>query len=508
MHSASEVKNETTLSSIAETAEGSSHYLLFAVIIEISEPTKSDEGSNYLTRIKVIDPSFNYKADLNFPQLRFHKFVHVSIFSETPETAPKIRFVGDIIRLRRFRFKYSDRGELKAYEKKYSNWLIYGGQKNDPSTATSYKGFEKNINRELNKYEEGRIADLRFWADHFFFSNSLKYITWWNDIPNKEETLELARDKHTELKKDLILKCTKVDLPKKKLNFIDNKGKQFALVMQGTPSLKLNQIIELKCVDLTYENVGGTLLKSIQLTPQSSCLLIPTFFSDARSFEKLPSGEKSGTNSVKKESKNLAFLADFVEDQTVKEKKSIKKGDFKSFVSTVRLAHRTKEVTPIADLLNILVKDPQNNISKKFLITGHITGFLSLEPSEIIKRYNPSDKSITKLSEKDNKDKKQRIMYHLVPLIKDDSVKNDQHLQAYILTNEGEPFMFDSLGILPGYEDIADWNKVKEAKIQEFIKKLNMLKKPEYRAKLVVQLMMTKSNKFFFKVVDSIFIPF
>lgn len=508
MTSALEVKNETTLASIAEQPENNSQHLLFAVIIEISEPTKTEEGSNFLTRVKVVDPSFNYKVDLKLPQLKFHKFVHVNIYTETPERAPKIKFVGDIIRLRRFKFRYSERGELKAYEKKYSNWLIYGGQLKDALNATCYKSFTKNIDRELNKYEEGRISDLRYWSDHFFFSNSLRYVSWWNDIAAKEETLEMGREKYTEKKKDLILKCSKVDISKRKLSFIDNRGRDFEIVMNATPALKAGQIVELKCVDLVWEVANKALIRSIQLTPQSSCLHIPAFFWDYRNFEKALGGEKSGATSVKKDLKKFAFLADYTTETGGKAKKSAKKGADDKFVSAVRISHKDKEPTPIAELLRILEEDGQNFVGKRFLIAGHINGFISLEPTEIVKRFYTQDKSIAKLTDKDQRDKKSRIVYHLMPLITDDSVKNDQHLQAYILTNEQEFYMFDAWGVLPNYDDSAAWASFKIQKVQDFIKKLNGLKKPENKVKMVVQLMMTKSNKFFYKVVDTVFLPF
>lgn len=507
MNNSLEVKNETTLSSIAENPEQNAQYLLFAVIIEISEPTKTEEGSNYLTRLKIIDPSFNYKQDLSCPHLKFHKFVYVNIYSETPDEAPKIKFIGDIVRLRRFKFKYSERGELKAFEKKYSNWLIYGGQNSDTLKATAFKNFAKNVDRPLNKYEEGRIYDLRFWADHFFFANSIKYITWWNDLPNLEETNELGKEKHSEKKKDLILKVTKVDMAKKRLWFIDSKARTFELTMESTPGLKVGQIIELKCADVTWELQKGQLARVIDLTPQSFCLHIPAFFWDYRNFEKLTSGEKSGTVSIKKDAQKFAFLNDFTTELATR-KKDAKKGDEKHIVSAVRLSFKNKEITPIADLLKILNENPQNHVSHKFLVQGNITGFFSFDPTDIIKRYFPQEKRIAKLSEKEPGEKKQRIIYHLVPLIKDSSVKNDQYLQVYILSNEYEHFIFDAWGILPANDDIPAWNNVKDAKLQEFFKKLNQLKKPEYKFRCVVQLMMTKANRFFFKVVDTIFVPF
>ena len=65
-----------------------------------------------MTRLKLIDPSFNYKAKSSIDKLKFHKFVHVNIYAKNPENSPRIKYIGDIIRLRRFSFKFSQKGEL------------------------------------------------------------------------------------------------------------------------------------------------------------------------------------------------------------------------------------------------------------------------------------------------------------------------------------------------------------------------------------------------------------
>ena len=146
-----EMKNEQTLSAIAEDPENSNHHLLFAVIIDISEPYKSQESTNYTTKLKVIDPSFNYKANLDIKNLKFHKFIHINIYSETPDNAPRIQYVGDIIRLRRFKFKLTPKGEIMGNMQKYSNWLIYSGMKKGSLVSNCFKNYEKNKNRKLKK---------------------------------------------------------------------------------------------------------------------------------------------------------------------------------------------------------------------------------------------------------------------------------------------------------------------------------------------------------------------
>lgn len=197
MSTLTEFRNETTLATISDKPDANLHFLLYAVIIDVSEPIKLEDGSNYITRIKIIDPSFNYKEELKNSNLKFHKFVHINVFTEKPEEAPKVKYVGDIIRLRRFRFKLSSRFELMGNDMKYSNWLIYSGKKGDSLVSNSYKNYRNNINRPLNKYEEGRINDLREWIDTFFYKNSIKYIGWWNDWKKPSDEKSKINKEHS-----------------------------------------------------------------------------------------------------------------------------------------------------------------------------------------------------------------------------------------------------------------------------------------------------------------------
>lgn len=506
MNSAGDIKDETTLAAVAEAPEDSERYLLFAIIIDISEPHKTDETSNYVTRLKIIDPSFNYKAQLSVPNLRFHKFVHISIFSETPEAAPRIRFVGDIIRLRRFKFKFSDRQELKGYEKIFSNWLIYSGRKNEPLTPQCVKNFSKNVNRPLTKYEEGRLADLRFWADHFFFVYSMRYITWWVDMPKDKDVYARGRGKVTSKNVDLILRLQKNETAKKRLLFIDTQGHSFELAISNS-SLNVGDVIQLKCVDVLIDAGAQAAARVVTLTPNSSCLHIPKFFLDHRMFDRIAVAPRSAAASVRKEAAHLAFLADFTTELDSRGKKSARKGGQGRVVSAIRLNCRELEVTPIAELLRAIEENPQALLSKKFLVEGSITGFISLEPREIVKRFYPQTKEVEPLSQP-AQDRRHRAIYHLMPLIRDASLRADQHLQAYILTNESELFIFDAWGTLPSYDDIEGWGQLKENQLQEFVKKLNALKKPEFSVRVVVQLMATPSQKYFYKVVDTVFVNF
>jgi hypothetical protein len=221
MSSIRDLKNETTLSSLAQQGGENSSALCWGVIIDISEPTKANNSSNFVTKLKIIDPSFHYKAvQPSNNRLKFHKFCTLIIYSETPGTAPKINCVGDIIRIRRFKFRITDEGELIGVMGKFSNWLIYEGEPNSKNNlAYCHKPFDKNINRELSASEKGRLLDLRKWIDNYFFSNSLQFITWWTNF----------RPAQPAEKVDLILLCQDLKPKTKTLYFVDDEGRKFEL---------------------------------------------------------------------------------------------------------------------------------------------------------------------------------------------------------------------------------------------------------------------------------------
>ena len=61
-----------------------------------------DNKDQYVTKLKVIDPSFNYLAYIKNKDIKFHKYVTVNVYSQFLARCPKIKNVGDILRMRRF----------------------------------------------------------------------------------------------------------------------------------------------------------------------------------------------------------------------------------------------------------------------------------------------------------------------------------------------------------------------------------------------------------------------
>lgn len=497
MASLSELKNETTLAHVAENPEGNLHWLMFAVIIDVSEPTKLEESKNYITKLKVVDPSFNYKEELKLAKLKFHKFVHVNVFTETPEEAPKVTFIGDIIRLRRFRFKYTSKGELMGNDTKYANWLVYSGRKGDAEAATSFKKFAKNRDRPLTDYEKSRLADLRAWNDSFFFKHSLKYISWWNDLRETHDAKKKGRHVYEQV--DLVLKCRAIDHKRNAIEFVDKDGAVFTLAIKDTPSIKAAQIIKLRCVIVTVDvAASGAAARAIKLSNLSSCLLLPSNSWDFRQFDKAAQeAKKSPAKSVKADA--LPFQAEYA----LPDKKGPKKGHY---ATAVKKAFAARKPDTAAALLKAL-DAPAAHHGARFVVDGFVAGFTSTDPAKIIKKIGVDDKKVYDLKDDAVKDKRAKVIFHFVMQVRDESLESsDRFLNVYVLTGEYESRLFDAWKLLPPNDDLTGWKNVRPAALADFEKRLNALKNPDTRVKLVLELMITKSNKPFLRLVDTVFV--
>lgn len=429
-----ELKNEQTLSAIAKDPEGNNHYLLFAIIIDISEPYKTEESTNYTTKLKVIDPSFNYRANLRVKNLKFHKFVHINIYTETPEMAPKIQYVGDIIRLRRFKFKFTAKGELMGNMQKYSNWLVYPGDKKGSLFSECYKSYPKNFNRMLTKYERGRLSDLRNWNDSFFFQNSLQFITWWTKCTEEQNK-----------RVDLILKCQKIDYKKQILSFIDEEKNTYVLTLKAPPNKIENNVIKLRCVDVKFKKKGAN---QITLTNMSSCLLVPSYFYDARRFNKL---KDKGKQSVSKSLSNLTKQFTFLSNYDLKTKCKGKG----QFVSVVKNSHKKNKPTSVEDLMKYL-KNPGEKINQKFLVESSVIGLLEHSHKNVIKILEEDNKKIHSFNSKVKR--KHKYIFNLVFLIG----KGKKNVQVYAITDQEEFNLFNTWNILPKGNEIKKWKSVKQ----------------------------------------------
>lgn len=188
-----------------------------------------------------------------------------------------------------------------GYMNCYSNWLIYQGKNGARLRHTSARDFAKNNGRELTAWEKKRMEELRDWSFTFFQQNAIKYVSWSSDLREPEDEEAAAKEKYTAQKVDLILKTSKVLKEKKAVEFFDHRGKQYALFLQAPPVLVRDDVIKLRCVNVIFTPEG----RIITLTDNSSCLIVPESFFDAKLFTsnaKLSPMIKTPTKFIKKRS--------------------------------------------------------------------------------------------------------------------------------------------------------------------------------------------------------------
>lgn len=104
-----ELQKETTLGAIANDASKRDKHFSWGVIIDVSEPFRYESKEEFVVKLKIIDPTFNCKAYIENEEIKFHKFVTLHIYSGFINVCPKIKHVGDIIRLRRFNVSFRRR---------------------------------------------------------------------------------------------------------------------------------------------------------------------------------------------------------------------------------------------------------------------------------------------------------------------------------------------------------------------------------------------------------------
>lgn len=224
--------------------------LTFGVIIDISEPFRFDDKDEYITKVKIVDPTFNFKALIKNPEIRFHKYVTVQIYSKRIEHCPKARFVGDILRLRRFEFCLTAKGELIAFQNSFANWMIFRGERKAVYSPFCFLNIQKNNDREITKWEQNRIEELRQWSYDFFSAHKVKFITWWTPLMEPTDEKKAIEDRLECSEVDIILRCEKTDKAQKRVEFVDHARKKYVMYLDKDPAIKKGDVIKFRCINM------------------------------------------------------------------------------------------------------------------------------------------------------------------------------------------------------------------------------------------------------------------
>lgn len=88
--------------------------------MDASKPYKTMYSNDYITKLKIIDCSFNnntiFDEENESKFKNYKRYFHVFIFSNSLESAPKVDHIGDIIYLKRYDFSVFTFNNLEEYE--------------------------------------------------------------------------------------------------------------------------------------------------------------------------------------------------------------------------------------------------------------------------------------------------------------------------------------------------------------------------------------------------------
>ena len=294
--------NERTLGRIAEFSKNLTRVNTFGVVVDKAKyQCNSLKESSYVV-LKIIDPSFNSEAIIDNQELRFQNFITVYIYNDINGGLPEIDRVGDVIRLRRFDFKFNSLGEIIGESRPYSNWMTFACTLTKIVHPTSKKEFKNNKESENTIFEVEIISKLIRWGEEFFTNRSLRNVLWWRSP--KEPTDENEILGQTAEKIDLILKVVRYvsNIYSKKskveseneveseiseiedeesghIKMIDDLGNKYVWD-QSPPGMK-GKFLKFSKVNIVFTKKG----RVVKTLDSTSLLLIPDKFLDCQLFD-------------------------------------------------------------------------------------------------------------------------------------------------------------------------------------------------------------------------------
>lgn len=502
---------------------------LWAVVIDSTEAFQSKNKDKFASKLKIIDPSFNFEQDSVNPEVQFTRFASIYIYCTNQNHIPKPKKVGDIVRLRRFNFVVSENGELVGHHQQYSNWLVYDGQ--DTSTqAVSFQDIEKNKDRKLTKKEESQLKSIRKWVAKFLGKNSIHQIAWWNPLrePIVPELAVKNKEKASEV--DLVLRTVDVNREEKKVTFRDHHQHTYFLILHAVPVLEVDDVIKLKCVDVYFTKDG----RYVRLTSTTSCLSMPSYSFDYKCYDdnfpktNLPSLEYTNPfryeedednyyNTRKKLITKFAFLENFnFEEYLINERYfSMEKKDSNKIVSiktTMVQKHYENRIPSDLETLVSILSDPNDAdidqyLFQKFVVRCDLTDIINKKAPSFIKKHCLKCSKTGPINEGAFEccNQLMDLFFHLVFMLEDTN-KEGQPIQipCYAVVGK-DSHLFELWELIPrpdDYEGFLNWTTM-----SQFNQKMQALIDRQERFEIVVELKETVDHRLFLNLVDTVLMP-
>lgn len=521
-----EMSKERSLLRLAERVNANEKLNTWGVIIDSSEPYEKDAEGNYAMKIKIVDQSFNFEADVNVPNLTFKNYATVYVFSNSKDLLPIFFNMGDIIRLRRFSWSITEKNhELIGNSKKFSNWMIFNG-KDKHFKIISRMSIPKNTDRQVSQLEKDTITKLRAWLFDFFSKNTIRRISWWKKLAEVNENYHKWEGKIFE-NVDLILKLVDINEEEKKITFIDEKENKY-LHFSLDLSFKINDVMKIRAATIKIESQKRVLI----MTNSTSALKIHSEFIDARAFDpvfyeanyhllepksvfaksKFPENNFPTKQSV---IDTFPYLTNYYFEEHIIQKRDLifQPNQFKISSSSLALIKKdycNRIPVQLANFVDINSNSLEKLRFQKFVLKVKIIDFDVKEMSEVFYTFCRSCFEAKPFFSVKNYiccEKPLYICYFFKIFVRDSSLTRDQNVPIYVLAKTQKENPFALWNLMPDLDNNQSWADYPTGHFDGFLNKLNAVKAKNEETLIVVQAKETNNGKFFLELGDTMFLP-
>jgi hypothetical protein len=519
------------------------------VILDFTGTYRTDDSFDYVTKLRVIDNTYNPKAKLD---LNTEPTVFIFIYTKTEAEAPKLRNVGDIILLRNFYFdnyQTKDNNVVRGnYNKSCSEWQIFSGRAN---TATQAIEKSRTIPSKVFGEELEQIRKLREWLNPFFVNQGLTELSWYqHEFPQPVVSENVYQLKDVDLIVRIVAEVKAIvnGLSYHKIVFTDEKKQLYFAELQRTGTeFDVNSVVKLRSVCIFLHNNS----RKIDFYNYSSIIQIPSHFKDAKEVSKKTADVRYASSDLENQFFEELHLDKYTKQQissnlfsyvsnSDRKGKSTKNPLMDSFPdlerydlsyvdqpnkkkstktgakigSIVLVDHADLKFTSLRELEKILricknsPSEYKNYSNQNFKVRVQISSLETTKPELFSKLYSASANKLWNLGDKEyaviaSKDVK--IIFYLTMMTQEKDNTSLPPVPLYVVTYDGNPDnLFDLWKAFPELSDLESWLNLgkKSKKVSEMMEKLSS---PDVEYDFVVQLIHNAEGNIYFRIVDSMF---
>ena len=534
---------------------------MFGVVLDATGHYKTDDSYDYVTRLKIIDHTFNA---LRRPgRNEVEPFVYVFIYSPSVELAPQIGRIGDIIRLDRFKFDVYEKKVKAVFHRKTSHWTLFDGRQN--ANAMPILQSANSPGSPLSESDRHLLKKMRLWASGFFESRSLYKMSWLKrPLPKGSRKNTICQLKDV----DIIAKLL-ADISVKKdkdfyqrLVFVDNEKRIYLGELKGLlTGVDKGDVLKLRSITITI--VNGTY--KVSFSSYSNFMVLQKNFSDAREllditksitydqarlkrefFEDLHldkrhkqmigpntfiySSDLRRTSQIDVVSqqnlqtvfpilKNFTFDVSQVSPHGLGRRRSTRRSSSRKPIlgSVVLTKHAGLKISSLKEMEAVLSeakgKRPSSRGKKaepeNYRVRVKIQGVEHQDFGLNFRLYSQSKNRTWKLASKKPKNlpSDTKVIFYNVFNFWDESLPSEEHkVPAYLITyNENPKYIFDLWRLLPDPLVVSDWLKLDDKRKERFEKCLQRLSKDGKYFDFVLQISRADKGRIYLKMVDSMF---